>query len=384
MKLNHRICRAGVVLLLVAFVLTGAGLCQAGADISVDPEKVEAQKLGDHIWGPRITQADLMGKVIACFPYSGTDRTAGSMPAMAAKVRSRNMIVFMVLVDNEELPMALRLASAGKLKNTIVGITQDKLKKLLPGLNLEAPKAQGRGRRGGGRGGKQGSYATMAVVRTPDGETAFSGQAERQKTKEIMAAIAGAAAKFPVPVAVSGDFSEVASTVRKLAGSGNYGSVVKELTKAAEGDKAEKAEQAQALLDNIKAYGMAYLEKGAYYEEHYPAAAQETYTWVAKYFKGHPVGDAAAAKLKALKGQKGFRDELAACKLADAIRGQCAMLMSPKPDAQADLTDADYLKFNKKTAGGLMRNVGLFKKKYMETKAAAEVTRLLSTYSLTL
>ena len=372
-------CRLVCVCLFLGMVVAVVPAAWAGESAG---SSGESQRLGEYVWGPRIARADLLGRVVVCLAYSGTDQNAGALPGMMAKLRGANVALFLVLLEEENLARALRFATAGPIKAPIVAASLKEAQKLFPDLKVEPPSnARGRGKKGGSR-GKQGKYQTTALIRTPDGTVAYCGKVDRTTTMAVLDHIKKAAQDFPCRVTEGEGFSKFSSVVRKLCTGGKYASVMKSLKDKLKSKDSTESDQARRLMHNIEVLGEALLAKAAYFEAVHPPAAQDCYTQVSKQFAGLPAGDTASKRLKALKADKKLKVEIAAAKVAARIRQQCGLLNPPRPDAPVDLGNADFRKHNKKVVPKLLRDAALLKKKYGETVVGEECLKLLGRYGM--
>ena len=336
------------------------------ADEKTPEEKKPAEYLGEYVWGPHISKADIEGKVLLCVGFDGNDRTAPAIPGMAlGQIKdTRNLQVVLVLLDKANLTKALRVATATKIAIPIVADAK------IPGLKVEKDD--------------KGKLKTTMVLRTPDGREVFSGPPDAGKAQATIEDVKKALAQFPSPLMGGRTYGKLGAAVKQLASATTYASIVSSLkAKDKSKDPAER-DEARALAYAIENYGAVLLKKAEYFEPIHLPTAQETYAAVAKAFKGLEAGTKAEERLKAIKDDKSTAAELAACKLADQIRQQAGLLGPAKGAESVDLGNPECAKapFNRAAVGKLLPSVAAFKKKYKDSRIAKECFALLEAYGI--
>jgi hypothetical protein len=154
-----------------------------------------------------------------------------------------------------------------------------------------------------------------------------------------------------------------------------YGQILKKLEKDLNGTGAA-AEEAKYLTTRISAHGSKKLEEAKAAEEDNAFGAQQAYTELAANWKGSDIGEKAAARLKDLKADKEFQNELKASALAHQILGECEKLI-----AQAGKINLEY-ELNRKIVTSVKTGVAALKKKYPDSKAAKNIGQSLEGYGI--
>jgi len=152
-----------------------------------------------------------------------------------------------------------------------------------------------------------------------------------------------------------------------------YGQILKKLEKDLKGE-GDAATEAKYLTERIRAYATKQLESAKAAEADDAFVAQQTYSDLAANYKGEDVGNQASARLKELKTDKSFQEELKAATAYQQILVECQKLV-----AQGGKIDHQYGP-NQKVAASVKANATALKKKYPESKAAAKLAQALETY----
>jgi hypothetical protein len=182
-------------------------------------------------------------------------------------------------------------------------------------------------------------------------------------------------AKAPPFITGGKDFTSPA--VAKIAGSlrspKGYGKALDQLAKLA-GQSGTEAEEAKYLSGRIVGYGEGILKDAASNESEDALAAMRGYSEASKLFKGHEIGTKAAKRMKELKKDKPFQNELKAAKLVaqmeyfagqfKAVGGQ----VNPQHPA------------NRKPFAGIVKLYKKLKKKFPDTKAFARAEKLVAPF----
>ncbi len=365
-----------LVVLLAVLGLAGLGVGD-GADSDGAKGGNESLALGDYVWGPRIARCDLDGRVLVCVGFNGDERSASHIPNNMVLDKFRhprlNLALLMVLTNDQKLARAMRILSAGKVKIPVVCGAK------IPNLKMQTQKGGG----GGKKGRRRGRLATI-LVEKPDGTVSYCGLAEPGKAAKILEDIGNGLSEFPSCITNGQRFTKHASTLRQLAATGKYSSALKKLKTKTKSKDATEAGEAETLILNIEDYGKKLLAKAKYFAGVHLPTAEMTYTRITKDFSGTELAKEASDRLKALKADKNYRTEVAACRLADQIRSQCALLGPVGREDSVDLSDPNCRKRNKKIVPRLLRDVAIFKKRYLKTTIAEECSKLLSAYGVEL
>ncbi len=152
-----------------------------------------------------------------------------------------------------------------------------------------------------------------------------------------------------------------------------YAPILKKLEKDLSGT-GEAADEAKYLSTRIRAYGTKKLEEAKATEEESPYLAQLAYTEISTNWKGDETGDKAAARLKEMKGDKAFQEELKASELLQQIVTECEKLI-----AQGGKINLDYA-VNQKIASGVKARAAVLKKKHPESKASKSLAKVLEPF----
>ena len=166
------------------------------------------------------------------------------------------------------------------------------------------------------------------------------------------------------------------ATADSLKKSKAYGSILKKLEKDLKAEGATGAE-AKYLSERITAHGKRQMEVAKDSEKEDAFMAMQTWNDLSTQYKGHEIGNDAAKRLKELKVDKAFQEELKASTMAQQIVGECNKLI-----AQGGKIDLEYA-VNKPVAANIRASVAALKKKYPESKAAERITGLVQTYGIT-
>jgi len=166
------------------------------------------------------------------------------------------------------------------------------------------------------------------------------------------------------------------ATAESLKKSKAYGSMLKKLEKDLKADGAAGSE-AKYLTERITAHGKRQIEAAKEAEKEDAFIAVQTWNDLSTQYKGHEIGDEASKRVKELKTDKAFQEELKASTMAQQILGECNKLI-----AQGGKVDLEYA-VNKPVAANIRASVAALKKKYPESKAATNITALVQTYGIT-
>lgn len=170
----------------------------------------------------------------------------------------------------------------------------------------------------------------------------------------------------------------LAAEVKKLQKGKTLKPAFEELKKiAADAAKADRAAEAQALIDQLAAWGKAALEAAVADEAADVAAAAARYKELAALYAGLETGDAAAARLAGAP----FKRELQAW---DAYRKalDAEAKFKEVPKAQPNAKDEAWMKANKSKLQGLVRMVRDLQKTSADTAGAKAALSLLDKYQV--
>jgi hypothetical protein len=170
----------------------------------------------------------------------------------------------------------------------------------------------------------------------------------------------------------------LAAEVKRMQKAKTLKPAIEELRKiAADPAKAERAAEAQSVIDQLLAWGKAALAAAIADEGADVAEAAARYKELASVYAGLETGDAAAAKL----ASAGFKRELQAW---DAYRKalDAEEKFKPVPGAQANAKDEAWMKANKSKLQGLVRMVRDLQKTFADTAGAKAAQALLDKYQV--
>lgn len=145
-----------------------------------------------------------------------------------------------------------------------------------------------------------------------------------------------------------------------------YGAILKKLKKDLSGT-GDAADEAKFLTERITAFGKKQLETAKGLETQDAYKAYSSYSELSGNWKGSDIGDSAAARLKELKSDKPFQEELKASQIAAQIHEDLQKLVEVR--GTVNLTSP----VNQKVVLGARQKYELLKKKYPESKALAQI-----------
>jgi hypothetical protein len=140
-----------------------------------------------------------------------------------------------------------------------------------------------------------------------------------------------------------------------------------------------KAEEAKAILDHVRRWAEAQLEKAKAYEATDPPAAVEAYEAFAKRFKGTEWGTAAAGRVEA----PAMEAEVKAWKIYEKAV-QTAGKLQEVDGATANATDPKWLAKNQTKVASLKAVARTLEKSHAETVAWKKMQELLAQYEIPL
>jgi len=168
-------------------------------------------------------------------------------------------------------------------------------------------------------------------------------------------------------------YTKQRATAESLKKSKAYGSILKKLEKDLSAEGAAGSE-AKYLTERITNHGKKQLEIAKGLAEEDAFLAMQGLNDLATSYKGHEIGTSASARVKELKADKAFQEELKASTLARQILVECEKLV-----AQQGQLNLDYGP-NKAVAANVKASVLNLKKKFPESKAAANITAFVESY----
>jgi hypothetical protein len=163
------------------------------------------------------------------------------------------------------------------------------------------------------------------------------------------------------------DFSDakVKGAAGKLAKNKDFGKLAEELEKV-------EGEEASYLKGRIVGYGESLLARAKASESDNPNATMSGYSQVSGLFKGHELGKQADDRLKELKKDKAFQEELKAFKFIAILENLSGQLKTMyKEDHPA----------NRKTLDDMKAVVKNLEKKYPESKALTRAKEIMGSLS---
>lgn len=149
-----------------------------------------------------------------------------------------------------------------------------------------------------------------------------------------------------------------------------YGTILKKLEKSLKGS-GDAAEESKYLTERLLAFGAKQVDGAREAEANDAFKAHQLYTDLAANWKGADPGDKASARLKELKSDKAFQEELKASKLLAQVLAECDKLV-----AQGGKIKLDYGP-NQKVAATVKAGALALKKNHPKSKAAEQLTTVL-------
>ncbi len=169
-------------------------------------------------------------------------------------------------------------------------------------------------------------------------------------------------------------YTKLAGVAESLKKTTAYGQILKVLEKHLKSDGAP-GEEAKYLTERITAHGEKLLARAEKLEGEDAFKSQQSYAELSSLWKGSKVGEKAAARLKELKADKKFQEELKASAVLSQILAECDKLVW-QGKAEISLEGAS----NKKIAAMVSSSAEMLKKKFAGSKAASRVDSELAIY----
>lgn len=171
-------------------------------------------------------------------------------------------------------------------------------------------------------------------------------------------------------------YQKLAALAESLKKTTAYGSILKKLEKDLNGS-GPAAEEAKYLAGRITAHGEKLFQSAKKLETEDAARAVQAYQELAARYKGAKPGEQADARLKELKADKAFQEELKAAAMLGSILAECGKLVwagrgEMKLDSPA----------NKKVVPVVTAGAQALKKKFPGSRAAARVEKELAIYGI--
>ncbi len=303
-------------------------------------------KLGEHWYGPQWTVEDLKGRVVL-FEFWGL-KCPVCIAAMPGLVKLQAE-----LKDSGFVVIATHVQDA----------TQEEVVNF-----LRSQKADFMGTSFGQVPGREVRGVPHAFLFNSSGELVAEGHPDvlKPKVKELVAS-------EPHWLAAGREYKKLKPLADSLKKTSSYGPILKRLEGEAK-KSGEAAEEAKYLLDNILNYGRRKLGEARRLETEDAFLADKLYNEISAGWKGSEVAAEASARLKELKQDKEFQQELKASALAHHILARCENLV-----AQGGKINLDYGP-NQKVAAEVRAMVPVLKKKFPESKAAAKISEQLKSY----
>ena len=189
-----------------------------------------------------------------------------------------------------------------------------------------------------------------------------------KKIRDLVAAephFLAAGKKYTVP--------KVAALADALKKTSAYGQILKKLDPLAKGDGVA-ADEAKDLKERIEAYGARKMAEAKALEADDAFAAVIEYNRVAASFTGASAGDGAKGRLKELKADEDFQNELKAGEILHQMLAECEKLVATQGTYNLDAGP------NKKIAGTVRGLGAVLKKKCTNSKAANRMSDVLKPY----
>lgn len=329
----------------VTSLLAAASIFGARSGWALDASLKDVE-LGEHWYGPRWTNEDLKGRVVL-FEFWGLKCPAclAALPNLVKLQEELKDSGFVIIASHVQDPPKEEVVNYARAQKVNFSVTSF-----------------------GRVPGDQGKTVPRAFLFDGSGTLVAEGHPDALKPR-----IRELVASEPHWLAAGRTYAKLKPLAESLKKTTSYGPLLKKLE--AEAKKGgETGEEAKYLLERIVAHGRKKLDEAKALEAEDAYLAEKLYGEVAASWKGNDVGTDAAARLKELKGDKGFQQELKASALAHQILAQCEGLV-----AQGGKINLDYAP-NKKIAAAVRSMVPVLKKKFPDSKAAAKISEELRSY----
>lgn len=155
------------------------------------------------------------------------------------------------------------------------------------------------------------------------------------------------------------------------------GSTLAKIRQAAEGSDMAEVQEAQTILDALRAYVERRQEDLEYYVENNATLAYMEASRLAKLFSGDPLGEAFAEVVRAFKEDKGLRMRIKAEAALEDCRAK-AFAMGLDSQLEAALNNAS----NRRRLVGMAKTCMAISEQFAGTKTAAEAEAILRLYRL--
>ncbi len=169
-------------------------------------------------------------------------------------------------------------------------------------------------------------------------------------------------------------YTKLAGVAESLKKTQAYGQILKRLEKDLKSDGAA-GEEAKYLTERITAHGEKLLARAEKLEGEDAFKAQQTYSELSSLWRGSKVGEKAAARVKELKADKKFQEEVKASSVLNQILAECDKLVW-QGKGEISLEGGN----NKKIAATVSASAEMLKKKFAGSKAAGRVDSELAIY----
>ena len=199
---------------------------------------------------------------------------------------------------------------------------------------------------------------------------------ERGHPSTMKGSIQALVEKEPHFLAAGRKYTKLAAAAESLKKTRAYGQVLKSVEKHLKTEGAP-GEEAKYLSERITAYGEKLLAAAKEREGVDAFKAQQSYVEISANWKGTPIGEKAAARIKELKADKEFQDEHKAAAVAAQILAECDKLVW---QGRGELNLESPA--NKKVVTTVTASAQAFKKKFSKSKAATRLDAELASYGL--
>jgi len=140
------------------------------------------------------------------------------------------------------------------------------------------------------------------------------------------------------------------------------------------------AEEAKFVVDSLTKWGEGLIENAKAKKDTDPAGCLAALHGIAKGFVGTEIGRAASEELADLKDDEAFQTELKASRMLEKIKALEKKIKTTGPDE--DTTSDTFRKRNYAVLKSIRAGVKALKKKYPDTRAAAEAGAIAGKYGL--
>ncbi len=309
--------------------------------------------LGSHVDGPKISAADLQGRVVL-FEYWGVNcpPCVGSIHHLTDLQAKYGRDNFIVVANHCQGGSAdkTRAVWRGKATNDLVSVVDNGD---LPGSNVTG--------------------IPRCFLFDHEGKLVYDGG-----PSQVDAALEKAMQDSPGQLVAGRTYKKMVKEAATLGAQKTpLAATLKALRKAADGDDAVAKEEADFLLGRVGEWQGEQLEKIGAARSEDPGRCQTQVTKMAALLKGDELGEPFATLQDELKKDKAFQTELKAAAALAAIRAD-----ADKCKLSKDPASAKSQKSNQAMIAGIAANLKGLQKKFADTAAARQAAELSQEWGL--